>query len=72
VTIQAQILELLRDLQLQMGLSLILITHDLGVIAELAHRVMVLYAGEQMETATATDIFDGPPILTRRRLSRPH
>ena len=60
VTIQAQILALLRDLQHRMSLSLILITHDLGVIAELAHRVMVLYAGEQMETATVTDIFDGP------------
>jgi oligopeptide/dipeptide ABC transporter ATP-binding protein len=60
VTIQAQILALLRDLQHRMSLSLILITHDLGVIAELAHRVMVLYAGEQMETATVTDIFDEP------------
>jgi oligopeptide/dipeptide ABC transporter ATP-binding protein len=60
VTIQAQILELLRELQRKMDLSMILITHDLGVIAELAHRVMVLYAGQQMETAVATAIFDAP------------
>jgi peptide/nickel transport system ATP-binding protein len=60
VTIQAQILALLRDLQRRMGLSMILITHDLGVIAELAQRVMVLYAGQQMETAAVTDIFDAP------------
>src|SRR5262245_59925182 len=60
VTIQAQILALLRDLQRRMGLSMILITHDLGVIAELAQRVMVLYAGRQMETAAAADIFDAP------------
>jgi peptide/nickel transport system ATP-binding protein len=60
VTIQAQILKLLRDLQHSMGLSMMLITHDLGVIAELAQRVMVLYAGQQMETAAVADIFDAP------------
>ena len=51
VTVQAQILDLLRGLQRQSGLSLILITHDLGVIAEIADRVMVLYAGRVAETA---------------------
>nr|MBA3520531.1 ABC transporter ATP-binding protein [Hyphomicrobiales bacterium] len=58
VTIQAQILELLRDLQREMALSMILITHDLGVIAELASRVVVLYGSQIMETASATAIFD--------------
>ena len=57
---QAQILDLLRGLQRQSGLSLILITHDLGVIAEIADRVMVLYAGRVAETAPVRTIFDAP------------
>ena len=60
VTVQAQILQLLRNLQRQTGLALILITHDLGVIAELADRVMVLYAGRVAETAPVRTIFDAP------------
>jgi len=60
VTVQAQILDLLRALQRQTGLSLILITHDLGVIAEIADRVMVLYAGRVAETAPVRTIFDAP------------
>jgi oligopeptide/dipeptide ABC transporter ATP-binding protein len=60
VTIQAQILRLLRDLQRKLSLSMILITHDLGVIAELADRVMVLYASQTMELASATALFDAP------------
>jgi oligopeptide transport system ATP-binding protein len=57
VTIQAQILELLRDLQEQLGMSVILITHDLGVVAHTAHRVVVMYAGKVVETGTLREIF---------------
>jgi peptide/nickel transport system ATP-binding protein len=60
VTVQAQILRLLMGLQRAEGLSLILITHDLGVIAELAERVMVLYAGRIAEVAAVRTIFDDP------------
>ena len=60
VTVQAQILDLLRALQRQTGLSLILITHDLGVIAEITDRVMVLYAGRVAEVAPVRTIFDAP------------
>jgi len=58
--VQAQILDLLRGLQRQTGLSLMLITHDLGVIAEIADRVMVLYAGRVAEMAPVRAIFDAP------------
>lgn len=59
VTIQAQILDLLRQLQAETGMALILITHDLGVVAEMAQRVMVLYAGRVAELASVDDIFYG-------------
>ncbi|MEH6636754.1 MAG: ABC transporter ATP-binding protein [Halioglobus sp.] len=60
VTIQAQILELIKDLQTQMGMSVILITHDLGVIAETCDKVVVMYAGKVAERANVYDIFDRP------------
>jgi peptide/nickel transport system ATP-binding protein len=60
VTVQAQILDLLRSLQRQSGLAMILITHDLGVIAEIADRVLVLYAGRAAESAPVRTIFDAP------------
>ncbi|MCL2379010.1 MAG: ABC transporter ATP-binding protein [Defluviitaleaceae bacterium] len=60
VTIQAQILELMQDLQQEMGASIILITHDLGVVAEMADRVAVMYGGQIVETASAEAIFDNP------------
>ncbi len=60
VTIQAQILDLLLALQRDTGMGLVLITHDLGVVAELADRVIVQYAGRQVETARAQDLFDDP------------
>ena len=60
VTVQAQILDLLRALQRGTGLSLILITHDLGVIAEITDRVLVLYAGRVAEVAPVRRIFDVP------------
>lgn len=60
VTIQAQILELLRDLQRSEGCSIMLITHDLGVIAEMADEVVVMYAGKVIEHGTAEEIFFNP------------
>ncbi len=60
VTIQAQILELLRRLQAERAMSLLFITHDLGVVAELAHRVCVMYAGRIVERAATADLYDEP------------
>ena len=60
VTIQAQILRLLVDLQRQKGMGLVFITHDLGVLAEIADRVIVMYAGEVVEMATTADLFTRP------------
>ena len=60
VTIQAQIIELLKDLQAEFGMSLILITHDLGVVAELADRVAVMYAGSVVEEADVRALFHAP------------
>ena len=60
VTIQAQILALLRDLQQQYGMSILLITHDLGVIAEICDRVAVMYAGRIVEQAPVFALFDDP------------
>jgi oligopeptide transport system ATP-binding protein len=62
VTIQAQILELLRELQEQLGMSVILITHDLGVVAHTAHRVAVMYGGKIIETGTLREIFYNPQM----------
>jgi peptide/nickel transport system ATP-binding protein len=60
VTIQAQILELMRQLQETSGASIVLITHDLGVIAETAQRVVVMYAGRIVEEADVLDLFEQP------------
>jgi oligopeptide/dipeptide ABC transporter ATP-binding protein len=60
VTIQAQILDLLRDLQVELGMSVMLISHDLGVIAEFAQRVLVMYAGRVVEEAPVRRIFKRP------------
>ena len=60
VTIQAQILELMRDLKDRMGTAILLITHDLGVVAETASRVIVMYAGRKVEEATVEDLFARP------------
>jgi oligopeptide transport system ATP-binding protein len=62
VTIQAQILELLRDLQERIGTSVILITHDLGVVASTARRVVVMYGGKIVETGTVREIFYNPQM----------
>ncbi|MGA0541310.1 ABC transporter ATP-binding protein [Neotabrizicola sp. VNH66] len=60
VTIQAQILELMAELQDRLGLSIILITHDLGIVAGLCHRVAVMYAGQIVEVAPVEEIFAAP------------
>ena len=60
VTIQAQILDLMRDLQAETGSALVLITHDLGVVAEMAERVAVMYAGRVVENGSVAQIFDDP------------
>src|SRR5207253_6176740 len=60
VTIQAQILELIAGLRQELGMSVILITHDLAVVHEIADRVAVMYAGEIVETAAAQTLFDEP------------
>jgi len=60
VTVQAQILDLLNQLQEDFGMAIMLITHDLGVIAETAHRVVVMYAGIVVEIGTAEQVFGGP------------
>ncbi len=60
VTVQAQILDLIRDLQADFDSAVIIITHDLGVVAELADDILVMYAGRAVEYGTAEDVFDRP------------
>ena len=60
VTIQAQILDLMRELQNTFGMAIVLITHDMGVVAENADRVVVMYAGRKVEEASADELFDHP------------
>jgi peptide/nickel transport system ATP-binding protein len=74
VTIQAQILELMHELRAETGASVILITHDLGVVAEIAHRVVVMYAGRKVEEAPIGELFASPRHPYTRGLlgSMPH
>ena len=74
VTIQAQILELMKELQQQLGMAIVLITHDLGVVAEMADRVVVMYAGQVVETGGVDDIFARPrmPYTAGLMQSIPH
>ena len=60
VTIQAQILSLMNDLQKKTNTAIMLITHDLGVVAQMAHHVLVMYSGKIVESASAIEIFDNP------------
>ena len=60
VTIQAQILDLIDDLQRELGTAVVLITHDLGVVAEIADRVVVMYAGRKVEEAPVSELFRAP------------
>ena len=68
VTVQGEVLELLRDLQRQHGTSVILITHDMGVVAEMADRVIVMRHGRMVEEGKATDIFASPKAAYTREL----
>ena len=70
VTVQAQILRLLQTLQRELGLALLLITHDLGIVARMADRVSVMYAGEVVESATADALFAAPTHPYTRGLLR--
>jgi oligopeptide/dipeptide ABC transporter ATP-binding protein len=60
VTIQAQILDLMRGLQEELGMSILLITHDLGVVAQNAHHVAVMYAGKVVEYSNTREVFGNP------------
>ena len=70
VTIQAQVLDLLKGLQRKTGMAVLLITHDLGVVAEVADRVAVMYAGQIIETAAVADLFAAPAHPYSRKLFR--
>ena len=70
VTVQAQILDLMRNLQAQLGMGILFITHDLGVVAEMADRVVVMYAGQAVEAAGVREIFAGPRMPYTRALLR--
>ncbi len=70
VTIQAQILDLMRDLQKKLGMAIILITHDLGVVAQMCDEVIVMYAGSICEQGTADEIFYNPKHEYTRGLMR--
>ncbi len=74
VTVQAQILDLMRQLKAKTGTAIILITHDLGVVAEMAQRVIVMYAGKVVEQATVEDLFARPqhPYTPALLGSMPH
>lgn len=74
VTIQAQILKLIVDLQAELGMAVLIITHDLGVVANLAEEVVVMYDGEIMESGTVSDIFEkaGHPYLKALLRAVPH
>jgi oligopeptide/dipeptide ABC transporter ATP-binding protein len=70
VTIQAQILDLMRTLQAELGMAILFITHDLGVVAEMADRVVVMYAGRAVEQAPVRSIFAEPRMPYTRALLR--
>ncbi|MDD4930361.1 MAG: ABC transporter ATP-binding protein [Gallionella sp.] len=74
VTIQAQVLQLLRDTQGKTGMAILLITHDLGVVAETAHRIAVMYAGQIVEQATREQLLDKPlhPYTQKLFAALPH
>ena len=72
VTVQAEILDLLRDLRRQFSLSLLLITHDLGVVAEMADRVAVMYGGRIVETGATGQLFADPRHPYTQEIGRAH
>ncbi|WP_038496319.1 ABC transporter ATP-binding protein [Collimonas arenae] len=70
VTIQAQILDLMRQLKQEQGTSILMITHDLGVVAEMCERVVVMYAGQVVEQSSVHELFDAPAHPYTRALMR--
>lgn len=70
VTIQAQVLDLMREVRQRLGTAVLMISHDLGVISELCDRIVVMYAGHVVETATVEDLFDNPQHPYTRGLLR--
>ena len=70
VTIQAQILDLLREIQMKLGTAAILVSHDLGVVARVADRVAVMYAGKIVEIGTAAVSYTHLDVYKRQRLTR--
>jgi oligopeptide transport system ATP-binding protein len=72
VTIQAQILELMQELQKKLGMAIIMVTHDLGVIAEMCDEIIVMYGGRVCERGTADEIFYNPRHEYTKRTSPQH
>jgi peptide/nickel transport system permease protein len=74
VTVQAEILALLRDLQHRLGMAILLVTHDWGVIADVCDRAVVMYAGEVVETATVDELYARPrhPYTAALLAANPH
>jgi peptide/nickel transport system permease protein len=74
VTVQAEILAILRDLQRELGMAILLITHDWGVLAEMCHRAVVMYAGEVVETAPVEELYARPhhPYTAALLAANPH
>src|SRR5215467_9945352 len=74
VTVQAEILALLRDLRERLGMAIMLVTHDWGVLADLCDRAMVMYAGEVVEEATVREIYSSPrhPYTEALLAANPH
>ena len=70
VTVQAQILKLLKDTQTRLGMSMLFITHDLGIVRKLADRVCVMQRGKIVEQGAVERVFTAPSILIRARFSR--
>ena len=70
VTIQAQIMELILELKEEMGMAVLLITHDMGLVAQMADRVLVMYAGQLIEQARVLELFDHPSHPYTRALLR--
>ncbi len=68
VTVQAQILELMKNIQNKMNMSIILITHDLGIVADMSDKVIVMYAGQIMEEGLTNEIFKNPKHPYTRKL----
>ena len=64
VTIQAQVLALIRQLAREMGMAVLLVSHDLGIISQMCHRVVVMYAGRIVEAAPIATVFARPPTRT--------